>query len=313
MQPNTRTLISSSGGRNASGEHVVSAVSVLSYVCEGSDQVHTARAVDNVSFMSNPVWSKQMLNVSLPTQRIFENVSLAPALIRHWLRPDSLSLGGLVFPRSPLETESLVPIMHILKSGIGSQSAPALSIKADLTLSIFWREMKSDSALQPFDPAVWHPTAYGVWRHFYYEFAPMFEEECNATCHAQLPGRVSSLFRGMMHTHYEDFGLIFGTMWFKFGLGEMISTGMHDFMREMLSGMFVRYNLAPVPPASPPLFNAVIRDSGQRICAGCMSSRLGTGQMMRCPCHQVYYCSKACQLANWKVHRLVCGQRGKPA
>ena len=109
-----------------------------------------------------------------------------------------------------------------------------------------------------------------------------------------------------MHTHFNDFGLVFGTMWRGFGLGEMVNETLKDFMRGILMDMFMTYNTKSAPPQLPPLFNAHTVRSGQRVCAKCMAFRLGSGRMMRCPCHQVYYCSRACQKADWKVHRVVC-------
>jgi hypothetical protein len=318
MQRSKKKIISSSGGVSASGQPVITPVSVITYVEEDGSRVFKSRAADDVCFLMNPLWTHQILNVSLPVARIFEHVPLDHALIRHWINPHSRKMGGLLFPRLPFDTESLVPSIQILKSavvGIGLPP-PALlkdTIQADLTLSVFRRELQPSVELQPFDSAVWHPIAYGVWHYFHSEFAPMFEEECDAAHTSRLPGGACALFRRMMHTHYADCGLIFGSMWWKFGLGDMVGDDMHDFMRGMLVDMYMAYNVAPTPPALPPLFNAVTLGSGQRVCAGCMTFRLGTGQMKRCPCQQVYYCSKACQNANWTVHRAVCGRKKKPA
>ena len=119
----------------------------------------------------------------------------------------------------------------------------------------------------------------------------------------------------MMHTHFTDCGLIFGVrIWCDFGLGDMARD--ENFMRDMLFSMFKAYfhNPQPETPALPPIFNAVAKEPDQRICTFCLSTRLGPGQMRRCPCQQVYYCSTACRDADWKkVHKSVCSaKKGKP-
>jgi hypothetical protein len=65
------------------------------------------------------------------------------------------------------------------------------------------------------------------------------------------------------------------------------------------------------PPVLPPLYSPVAQSDGCRICAQCLTFRVGHGRMMRCPCHRVYYCSKECQRTDWKVHRLVCDAKKK--
>ena len=109
-----------------------------------------------------------------------------------------------------------------------------------------------------------------------------------------------------MHTHFADFGLVFGMLWWEFGLRAMVGADLHDFMREALTRMFVVYHSGAIP-LLPPLFNPATMGSGQRICAKCLTFRLGTGHMMRCGrCRQVYYCTVACQKADWKAHRITC-------
>lgn len=307
MNRSKKTIVASSDGINPTGAHVVTPTSMIAYVEEGDSRVFVSRMADDVCFLMNSLWSRKFSDVSLPIERIFEHVPLNPVLIRHWVKPDSMSVGGLLFPRSPMDRESLVPSIQILKSTVGTK-APKHSIQTDLTLSVFRRELLLPDFLQPFDQGVWNNESYAMWKYFHADFAPMFQEECNASGSSRLPTGACTLFRRMMHTHYDDCGLIFGSMWWKFGLGEMVAESIHDFMRRMLIDMFMAYNVRPIPPALPPLFNAVIQGSDQRVCAGCMTFRLGTGQMRRCPCQQVYYCSVACQLANWKVHRVICGR-----
>jgi len=313
QQPSKKVIISSSGGINASGGHVITPASVISYVHEDKrNEVFHALAADNVWFLMNPLWVQSFPGIALPVQRIFDHVPMAPALIRCWIQSDVDAMGGLFFPRLPLDRESLTPSIQIVKSAATSKSAIESAINVDITLSLFRRELLPSHDLQPFDPAVWHPAAYEVWHYFYADFAPIIESECDAACSNRFPSGACVLFRRMMHTHFADCGLVFGSMWWKFGLADMTNVSLHIFMRGMLAGMFKAYYFAPTPPAVlPPLFNAVTLGSGQRVCAGCMTFRLGTGQMKRCPCQQVYYCSAACQTANWKVHRVVCGKGGK--
>jgi hypothetical protein len=135
-------------------------------------------------------------------------------------------------------------------------------------------------------------------------------QECDSKSDPRLPRNACALYRQMMHTHFADCGMIFGRrIWCDFGLCDMVHDG--NFMRDMLLDMFKAYFLhrQSEQSALPPIFDAVSKQPDQRICAFCLSTRLGTGQMSRCPCTQVYYCSAACQGADWKVHKLVCGAR----
>lgn len=330
MSRNNTTIVASSSGKDAQGVHIITPASVISYI-NNSDppqpnpQVYRTLAADNVSFLINPLWTRSVLDVALPVQTLMDHVSIHPALIRHWISQENQ--GGLFFPRLPFDTESRAPSIQILKHCVGPSSPPTVacratgvlnrsppkkvgaaapSIQADLGLFIFRRELRSCQDLQPFDSAVWHPASYEIWVHMHTEFALILDEEYIALFPS---GEACAFFRRMMHTHFADCGLLFGTMWWKFGLGEMLSDGLYVFMRGLLTDMFILYHNKTLPPTLPPLFNAVALGSGQRVCANCLAFRLGTGQMMRCPCHQVYYCSAACQKANWKVHRVMCGTK----
>jgi hypothetical protein len=356
------TIIASSGGVNADGTHIISPVSVLSYVHNNNKNdeeatatdtaaaaavVYRTRAVDDVSFLINPLWTRRVLNVLLPVQKIFDHVLMHPAMLRHWIRSETTA-GGLFFPRLALDTVSLTPSIRISKhdaardsevvgqvsraSGVLDRAPPmvhttAPSMQVDLDLYIFRRELPpplsrdddedADITLQPFDPTVWHAASYRAWAKMHTEFAPMLAEEWAAAARGGARA-VLVLFRRIMRAHFADFGLLFGDMWWKFGLNAMLKDSLYVVMRGMLMDMFILYNNASNNQSSasaaaaaaallPPLFDAVtLGASGQRVCAHCLVFRLGTEQMRRCPCHQVYYCSPACQRANWKVHRLMC-------
>ena len=138
----------------------------------------------------------------------------------------------------------------------------------------------------------------------------------------------------MMRAHSDDAAIIFGQMWWGFGLRDLLLVGedkeesLHVFMRRVLMGMFSAYYssagvyhhqtqqkegqpaaallLLPAAAVLPQCFDAVTVDPAQRLCAACLVTMLGSGRMLRCPCHKVYYCSKACQLADWGVHRVLC-------
>ncbi len=93
-------------------------------------------------------------------------------------------------------------------------------------------------------------------------------------------------FQRMMNAHFNDCGLLFGTMWHGFGIGSLIPDTQHEFMRNMLLTMFLNYHARPSLPL-PPLSEVVTVDPGQRVCAQCLTFMLGHGKMMRCSCHQV--------------------------
>ena len=99
----------------------------------------------------------------------------------------------------------------------------------------------------------------------------------------------------------------------------MVEMLLRIFMFNVLMEMFARYNnnnnnknkvadeVLTTTTTLPPLFNAsTIKGSGQHICAKCLTYKLGSGKMMRCPCREVFYCCRECQKKDWKVHRLVC-------
>ena len=311
-------IVSSSGGVDANGKHVISPVSVLSYVNGAAPRVdntvYRSKAVDSVYFLANPLWTRDFTNIALPIQRIFDYVPMAPALIRHWLKSENDISAAICFPRSPYDMESLNPSVQILKrapvrDGGNLLSDSRTSIQSDLSLLLFRRDIASSAELQSFDPSVWPPASYEAWRRLHTVFAHALEEEFEAMGNSRLPNDSCTLFRRMMHTHFADFGFVFGKLWWGFGLRHMVGKDLYCFMRGMLFDMFMTYTTAkPPPPTLPPFFNASTVGTGQRVCAKCLAFRLGSRQMMRCPCRQVYYCSIECQRADWKVHRVVCGK-----
>jgi ribosomal protein S27AE len=278
----------------------------------------------------NALWSHSLADVPLPVSRIFEYVPIAPALVRHWLG-SSGTVGGLIFPVQPLDMESKDLRLQIVKhSPIAASVDPLSTLRADIHILVFRRDLSSLSTeLQPFDPALWDPVSYERWRFMHSEFATVVEEELNLTGNARFPSDGCALFRRMMRAHFQDFGMLFGRMWVGFGLRELVGEPLHDFMQQMLLMMFLSYHAPDSPPPPlPPCYSAATVDPGQRVCAKCLTFMLGHGRMKRCGrCHQVrgwcdvclmqdrradrglqvYYCSKACQTADWEIHRVVCG------
>jgi hypothetical protein len=324
-----KTIIASSDGVNVQGAPVITPTSVISYVDDRDPQqnssVHRSLATDNVTMLVAPMWARSVIGVNLPVQKIFDHVSMNPVLIRHWLKDSSGIQSGLMFPRLPLDFESRILAVQILKHSVNGpiksnqisdhhpradgvlRRAPptastAPSIQADLHLFVFRRELLDHAELDRFDPTGWRPESYATWVDMFVRYAPVLEYEVNG----RMPRGACVLFRRIMHTHYADCGLLFGDIWWKFGLGDMIRDSLYVVMRGMLTDLFFIYSIVTSPPALPAFFNAVTVDSVQRMCAACLSSKIGAAQMKRCPCHQVYYCSIACQKANWKVHQTVC-------
>jgi hypothetical protein len=207
--------------------------------------------------------------------------------------------------------ESPTPSVQISKrASVRDSSASRTSIQSDVSLLLFRRDIASSAELQSFDSNVWPPASYEAWRRLHTDFAHVLEDEFEMMGHSRLPNDGCKLFRRMMHTHFADFGFVFGKVWWGFGLGDMVDKDLYCFMRGMLFDMFLTYNTTKPPPlALPPFFNASTAGSGQRVCAKCLVFRLGPREMMRCPCRQVYYCSIECQRADWKVHRVVCRKK----
>ena len=317
-----KVIVSSSDGKNAKGGHVLTPTSVLSYrfldstTTTPSGEVFESRAADTVRFLINPLWSYSVPDVVLPIQSLFDNVPFAPAMIRYWLQCKDRNLGGLMFPRQYQDSESLEPTVHIVKK---STPLPgSTSFRAEVTISIFRREIVECTDLQPFDVSVWHSkSSYSTWCFIYHRYALLMEEESSDLGDPRLPSAgVCELFRRMMHTHFTDCGLVFGKLWCDFGFADMmIGVPLRFFMFKMLMQMFVKYNNKEavdknndVTTTLPPMFNAsTVKGSGQHICAKCLTYKLGSGKMMRCPCREVFYCCEECQKKDWKVHRLVCG------
>jgi hypothetical protein len=312
MQQSKKTIIASSSGTNPDGGHIITPESLLSYVDDDDEKVYTSLATDSILYISNALWDHTIEDVELPTKRVFDFVPFHPALVRHWMKKIHTRPCALMFPRSHLDTESKDPAVRILKSSANPVvQVGAASMKADIVLQMFRRDVDtSPPTLKPYDANVWRPESYAKWVYMYMEFAPVLEDECGAKKSTKFPSNACHLLRCMMHTHFEDFGFVFGKLWFDFGLKDMVKDPNH-FMQDMLLGMFMSYHASEDSPFMnlPPLFNAVSLGSGQRICAKCLKSRFGNSQMRRCPCHQVYYCSEECQGKDWKVHKVMCTKR----
>ena len=248
---------------------------------------------DCVRFTINPLWKHTIQDVTLPIQRIFDYVPIHPSHIKDWLRFGH-SAAGLMFPDM---LESREPKIEITKSSVSPHS-----IQADISVYIFRRELAPSHALQPFDPTIWHPTAYSAWHYMYDVFADVVQDKFGER----------TLFHRVMHTHFNNCGMLFSKrIWIDFGLESMVDDDVHAFMRLMLMSMFTVYKTNTTTTAElPPLFDAItIKGSDYRICAKCLMFGLG---MRRCPCGQVYYCCKACQSADWKVHKNMCGKLCSP-
>jgi hypothetical protein len=303
-----KTIIASSSGNDEHGKPIINPESVLTYVDEES-RTYQSLAIDAVRFTFNAIWEHSIKGVNLHTQLVYDFVPFHPAVVRDWLKKELTQPNPVMFPRSHLDTASKDPCIHIQKN-IANPAVQigAASMNANLTLHVFHRKIESASPdLQPFDAEVWHHETYGKWVYMHQEFAPMLEDECRAKNSAIYPQNACKLFRCMMNAHFNDCGYIFGKLWFGFGYKDMVAKP-DRFMQEMLFEMFMNYHKTTnsVLGTLPPLFAATTLGSGQRICAKCLTSRLGSGQMKRCKCHSVYYCSKACQKSDWKVHRVMC-------
>ena len=317
-------IITSTAGRNAEGRPLVSPDSVITYMREGDSREYRSLAVDTVSISMFPLWNKEVLGVTIPVDSIYNWVPLSDVLVRHWVKSEIV--GGLVFPRQPLDLESRDPFVQIRKhdekaalfyAKKSSKTPFVLSMKVNISIFVCRRELLPSVSLQPFDARIWNPVSYVVWCSLYSTLPPIMEEECAFNGDARLPSGACSLFRRMMHTHFADFGYVFGTLFWEFGLGAHLCKKLRkldhlrNFMREVLTDVFLVYNAMELPPSMPALFNPVTLEAGQRICGKCLAYMLGSGQMLRCPCAQVYYCDAACQKADWKVHRKVCGFAAK--
>ena len=301
--------VSSSAGVNAdTGKMKIHPDSVLTYTSKTG--VHKSLVADSVGMLLNPLWEYNVSRVMLPVQRIFDHVPIAPPLIRVWLKSSDSKIGGLTFPQPHLDVGSKIPKIHINKHDPTTKlSEPSIVLLVDIDLYVFCRDLDPSPELQPFDPAVWNPVMYGEWLHLCSSLTPMAEAGFHDTVEG-CPVGGGMLFRRMMRTHFEDFGLIFGSrIWSEFGLGEMVQTSGREFMRTMLLGMYHSYNSDPL--RLPPLSNVYTIKPGQRVCGKCMIFKLGRDQMMRCPCQQVYYCSKACQKQDWKTHSIICSAKKK--
>jgi hypothetical protein len=298
------TIVSSSSGVNAEGVNLITPDSILSVVNNTDGTGYQSLAADNVMIKINALWSHSISDVPLPVSRIFEFVSHAPALIRHWLRSNS-TIGGLMFPVSHLDMESKDLRIQIVKhSPVAASIDPLSTLQVDIHILVFRRDISAPSTeLQPFDPAIWDPVSYERWCYMHTDFATVMEEELDLAGNARFPSDGCDLFRRMMRAHFEDFGMLFGRMWVGFGLRELAGETLHDFMMNMLLLMFMSYHAPDSPPLPlPPCYNATTVDPGQRVCAGCLTFMLGHGQMKRCGrCFQVIE-SYFVHLFNCSVH-----------
>ena len=305
------------------------------------------RATANVVMSLYPLWAREVVGVSLPVHLLYQYVPLHEVLIRQWVDSEETVLGGLLLPRKPFDMDSNEPFLQIIKQGtershlFKNSSARdiepvktddfmcdskypnrmvvpvprikhgARHIKVDITLFVIRRDLHPSAELQPFDRATWNPISYAVWCGLHERLGPVMQAEFDSHTNDNLPRNASEFLRRVMHTHFADFGLVFGKLWWDFGLGAMVvPIDLRSFMRGMLADMFMTYHANPGPPPFETLFNPRACDRGQRMCAECLALMLGSGKMMRCPCGQVYYCDANCQNAHWKTHRAVCGKRG---
>jgi hypothetical protein len=247
----------------------------------------------------------QKFHVSIPIQFIFDNVELNAREIENWLNLNKKGqkTGVLFFPgnfgHKFAPTSARVSIKYT-----GTSSTD--SILATLKFHIFAKEIGDSSELHAYDRSAWSKEVFDAWIFTYTIVAPLFEQEL-CSHGEELPDNVCKLFRQIMHTHYDDFVLIFGKVWKKLNLQEDIES----LMRKMLIEMTSRYMLiSETGAALPVVFDMCCKVPGLRICAGCLTYKRGAKQMRRCVCGQVYYCSSKCQKENWDVHSTVCGAKG---
>ena len=199
---------------------------------------HQILVANSVSLSVNALWEHRVFCVTLPVHIIFDLIPIPHQLISEWLDSTNSKIGGLIYPQHYLDVESKVPKVHIKKhyQNVAFRSGVDTSIQVDICLYIFRREMDQSSELQSFDHTVWNPFSYAEWWYMYTEFAPVVEEESDATFSELLPSGGCTLFRRMMHTHFNDCGLVLGKIWWEFGLGKMVKDSGHEFTRRMLLG-----------------------------------------------------------------------------
>jgi hypothetical protein len=314
-------IVASNEGTDAEGRPLISPVSVLTCVSEADGREYQTRAADTVRISVNTLWSHSVSNVALPIERIFTHVPLAPALLRHWLRDSdgTLEQGGLSFPVAPLDMESRDARIQVQKHRPQEKGTAALggsgTMQVDIGILFFRREIPPEtlSDLDPFESSVWdgHEESYTAWCYMHSRFVLALEVEMQAMMGSALPHLedVRKHFRQMMRAHYNDCGFLFGRAWWAFGLRDFIEEPLEDFMRRALLGMFLGYhgNIRGISATLelPPCFEAVTVNPGQRVCAQCLTFKLGSGQMKRCECHQVH----ALQLARPGLDLKYCCRR----
>jgi hypothetical protein len=276
------TLISSSDGITANGQHIVTRNSVLTFEIDG--KVRETRPSDSVRLSLNTIFSQALENVTIAVKHVVAYVPFSERVIYEWLANDSQ--GGLMFPDARLDSVSTGIRIHIEKNGplvVGTKGSVPPTFQGCLTINLFRRE---PSDAPPAGPSSWDADAYNLWSYMHTAFADMVGEEIDLKGDALNISNGADRFRHMMNAHFADCSLLFGAVWRDFGIGALANESMHDFMRHMLITTFLNYHRTSSLPL-PPISGVVTVASDQRVCSKCVTFMLGHGNMMRCPCHQV--------------------------
>jgi hypothetical protein len=270
------------------------------------------------------IWSHEFLNVSLPLQVIFDHIPYRRASIMQWLRDSKAGkpIGGLMSPdfsemvkSNLLSKEVCLKIEYV--SELPSNDSKAEAIKANVKISIFGRVFGEMSDIHPFDGSHWPRECYNEWNKNYRVNATVLRYTCdeftaeNKKLFHVFPKDVCTFFRTMMRAHYTDCVTIYGKFWPGLCLGEMTRHSMSAFMSDMLIGMFMGYHskseLETPTANAPAFFDVVLLNCDNRVCSKCKKLKLkGHGELKRCECKEVYYCSSTCQKEDWEWHSLVC-------
>ena len=77
---------------------------------------------------------------------------------------------------------------------------------------------------------------------------------------------------------------------------------LHSFKPELFE--YILQRACKVSPSLMPLTQVTSNDAWQRMCSTCCEENIKT--MMCSGCHNIRYCSKKCQKADWKIHKKIC-------
>ena len=99
----THVIVASSGGIDAKGAHIITPDSVISYVDTDDKELKISQTLASgpVSIKINPIWTHELLDVTLPVQRLYEHIPISPALIKRFIENTNEKFGGEVCNATP--------------------------------------------------------------------------------------------------------------------------------------------------------------------------------------------------------------------